>query len=209
MIRSSPSTTPSTASTSPAWSLTAGGLRYLRRRPAPGLALLRLRTSVRRRAAVTKYQRSPKGKAMLAKYKASPERKASLAKYDASPKGRAAAARQRKRPEFKAAQTRYARSPKGRISAARSWRKRRALERGAATQSLPSNYIDILFKRQAGLCYLCCEELPFGGNFHLEHKTPLSRGGAHVMDNFGVAHATCNLTKSTMTHAEWFFGRNP
>ena len=146
---------------------------------------------------------------MIAKYRASPQRKASLAKYSASSRGRAAASRQRRRPEFKAAQARYAASPKGRAAARRSWSKRHARVRGAATEPLPFDFIDILFKQQAGLCYLCCEELSSDNGFHLEHRTPLSRGGAHAMDNFGLAHAICNLTKSTMTHAEWFFGRNP
>ena len=83
--------------------------------------------------------------------------------------------------------------------------KRRAIKRAVAVEELPIDYINILFEQQAGMCFLCHSELQ--DDNHIEHKTPLSRGGAHAMDNLGLAHAECNMSKGTMTHAEWFFGR--
>ncbi len=51
-------------------------------------------------------------------------------------------------------------------------------------------------------CYLCLGPIEFGQD-SLEHKTPLSRGGDHQLDNLDVAHCNCNASKSTKTEAEY------
>jgi 5-methylcytosine-specific restriction endonuclease McrA len=51
-------------------------------------------------------------------------------------------------------------------------------------------------------CYLCLSPIVFG-NDHLEHKTPLCRGGTHHIDNLEVACASCNCKKNTKTLEEF------
>lgn len=43
-------------------------------------------------------------------------------------------------------------------------------------------------------CYLCGEDIT-DDNYHFDHVYPLSKGGAHSMDNIKVTHARCNLVK--------------
>ncbi len=43
-------------------------------------------------------------------------------------------------------------------------------------------------------------------NWHLEHLTPLVRGGSNRLDNLGLSCAGCNLSKGALTEAE-FRGR--
>jgi len=51
-------------------------------------------------------------------------------------------------------------------------------------------------------CYLCSKPIPFGKD-HLEHKTPLSRGGTNEYNNLGVACQKCNCKKHTKTVEEF------
>ena len=44
-------------------------------------------------------------------------------------------------------------------------------------------------------CYLCGEMVPLGSR-HVDHISPLSRGGEHRPSNLAVACATCNLKKN-------------
>jgi 5-methylcytosine-specific restriction protein A len=47
--------------------------------------------------------------------------------------------------------------------------------------------------RDNGCCYICGGE----GAEELEHKTPISQGGApRDLDNLGVVHAACHAIKS-------------
>ena len=41
------------------------------------------------------------------------------------------------------------------------------------------------------------------GKDHLEHKTPLSRGGTNEYDNLSVACQSCNCRKHTKTECEF------
>lgn len=70
---------------------------------------------------------------------------------------------------------------------------------------LPENVADILFTEQNGLCYLCGDLLygRFDDPVCIEHKTPLSRGGANDISNVGLAHLSCNSKKFTMTYDEF------
>jgi 5-methylcytosine-specific restriction endonuclease McrA len=44
------------------------------------------------------------------------------------------------------------------------------------------------------MCHLC--GLPVGARErHWDHVVPLSKGGAHSMDNIRVSHAVCNQRK--------------
>ena len=75
---------------------------------------------------------------------------------------------------------------------------------------LPHNAEPILFKEQNGLCYLCGELLY--GRFNdpptIEHKIPVSRGGTNYISNIGLAHASCNSKKHTMTYEEYLMRRD-
>lgn len=59
-----------------------------------------------------------------------------------------------------------------------------------------------MYQAQEGKCAYCAQPL---GRFHVEHKTPLSRGGFSDPENLCCACADCNTKKGTMT-AEEFVG---
>lgn len=54
-------------------------------------------------------------------------------------------------------------------------------------------------------CYLCLNPIAFGKD-HLEHKTPLSRGGTNERNNLEVACQSCNCKKHTKTELEYKMG---
>ncbi|WP_369190139.1 HNH endonuclease [Streptomyces sp. R08] len=54
-----------------------------------------------------------------------------------------------------------------------------------------------LFPRWGGCCY--CD----GPAEHIDHVTPLSKGGRDVLSNAVPACADCNLSKAALTLAEW------
>lgn len=56
------------------------------------------------------------------------------------------------------------------------------------------SYKEIL-ERDGLHCHICGKDIT-DGNYHFDHVIPLSRGGAHSMDNIKVAHAFCNLSKN-------------
>lgn len=47
--------------------------------------------------------------------------------------------------------------------------------------------------QQGGRCWWGAH--PLGDNFHIDHRIPLSRGGAHDPSNIVLACASCNLSK--------------
>ena len=55
---------------------------------------------------------------------------------------------------------------------------------------------------KCGTCYLCIKPIQFGKD-HLEHKTPISRGGTNEYCNLAVACQYCNLSKHTKTLEEF------
>ena len=50
-------------------------------------------------------------------------------------------------------------------------------------------------------CYLCGQLIPMGHR-HVDHITPLSKGGKHRPSNLAVACDTCNLKKNAKTTEE-------
>jgi 5-methylcytosine-specific restriction endonuclease McrA len=60
--------------------------------------------------------------------------------------------------------------------------------------------INNLFKEQGGCCFYCNQQLE---EFHIDHKTPISRGGSNNIDNIALACAPCNLSKHTKTAEEF------
>lgn len=80
-----------------------------------------------------------------------------------------------------------------------SYHKRRALKAGSAAGPAFSN--SDVFERDGWLCGLCDEPVspdavypdPFSPS--LDHVVPLSRGGAHSLENSQLAHLRCNVRK--------------
>lgn len=58
-----------------------------------------------------------------------------------------------------------------------------------------------LYASQGGRCYYCSVEIEEG--YHIEHMTPLSRGGRNDVSNVCLACAPCNLKKQTKTVEEF------
>ena len=54
---------------------------------------------------------------------------------------------------------------------------------------------------QDGKCVYC--EVELGDNFHIDHITPLSRGGPNVAKNIQLLCPSCNLKKHAKTHDEF------
>lgn len=56
------------------------------------------------------------------------------------------------------------------------------------------------FSDQQGRCFYCRETLT---KFHVDHKTPISRGGSNGPENIAIACPFCNLSKGARTEAEF------
>ena len=59
----------------------------------------------------------------------------------------------------------------------------------------------MLHEVQDGCCYYC--DAPMGLDVHVDHMTPLSRGGSNWPENLALACATCNLRKNAKTAEEF------
>lgn len=58
--------------------------------------------------------------------------------------------------------------------------------------------------RQENRCVYCEKEFGAGPNaFHVDHKTPLSRGGSNDPSNIQVLCPSCNVRKYNRTHEEY------
>jgi hypothetical protein len=85
--------------------------------------------------------------------------------------------------------------------------RRGALKRDVQGDASPAILIAI-YEIQQGLCAYC--ECELNGDYHVEHMTPLSQGGAHDWSNIALACPTCNLRKNAKTVEEFieFLYRN-
>jgi 5-methylcytosine-specific restriction endonuclease McrA len=61
----------------------------------------------------------------------------------------------------------------------------------------------LLLREAQDHCCRYCGTLLLAGQTHLDHRTPLARGGTHEPSNVCLACARCNLKKSTMTEPEF------
>lgn len=69
--------------------------------------------------------------------------------------------------------------------------RRRARERAAQTEKIDYRAI---WERDQGICHICGAAVD-PTDLHYDHITPISKGGAHSMENIAVSHAWCNLRK--------------
>jgi 5-methylcytosine-specific restriction endonuclease McrA len=86
-----------------------------------------------------------------------------------------------------------------------SRQKRKAFKKGGGiltTKTLQSVYEENIKKYGTLTCYLCLKPIEFGKD-HLEHKTPLSRGGTNQRDNLDIACQSCNCRKHCKTEEEY------
>jgi hypothetical protein len=79
---------------------------------------------------------------------------------------------------------------------------RRTRARGLKVETVQRVYEDNIKRYGTLTCYLCIKPIEFGKD-HLEHKTPLVRGGTNEYDNLGVACSKCNCSKGRKTVEEF------
>jgi 5-methylcytosine-specific restriction endonuclease McrA len=73
--------------------------------------------------------------------------------------------------------------------------KRRALIKGSAVGQFTLTDEAALLNKQRGRCAICGKKLR--KRFHVDHITPLARGGEHKLTNLQITHPKCNMTKSS------------
>ena len=84
--------------------------------------------------------------------------------------------------------------------------RRRAILAGLKVHFKGKDVLDCL-KLQEWRCFYCLASL-FNG-YHIEHMTPLSRGGSNGPENIVCSCGPCNLRKGTKTAAEFILGDIP
>ena len=67
---------------------------------------------------------------------------------------------------------------------------------------LSKDIVNGLMSEQQGLCVYCKAELSQSG-YHLDHKEPLSRGGANCDENMQLTCPNCNLRKAAKSHDDF------
>jgi HNH endonuclease len=77
--------------------------------------------------------------------------------------------------------------------------------------SFTNHEFNKLLAAQEYSCYYC--HVPFFNNtiyarYHIDHKTPISRGGSNDIFNIAISCPTCNLVKGKMTDEEYLKWRN-
>ena|SRR5690606_26167888 len=89
-------------------------------------------------------------------------------------------------------------------------RQRARNQQRRAARASGERFLDVdIFERDGYVCYLCGRvtemELPTHSPLRtvLEHRTPLSRGGAHSLDNCATACWECNARKGAKTEEEY------
>lgn len=78
--------------------------------------------------------------------------------------------------------------------------KRRALKKKSCG-SYSVKDVKGLIENQYGVCVYCKESIV--DKYHVDHKTPLSRGGSNELDNIQILCPTCNQRKYNKTHDEF------
>lgn len=78
--------------------------------------------------------------------------------------------------------------------------KRRARKKNAEGYYTTED-IKNMYAAQGARCYYC--SISIEDKYHIEHMTPLSRGGSNWIDNICLACVRCNLSKHTKTSEEF------
>jgi len=80
--------------------------------------------------------------------------------------------------------------------------RRRLLTSNLIAQTIQLVYEDNIKRYGTLTCYLCEHPILFGKD-HLEHRTPLSRGGTNEYYNLAIACQGCNCRKHDKTEEEY------
>jgi len=81
--------------------------------------------------------------------------------------------------------------------------KRRAWKLGAASNPRSIKvFVEVVRVKEFAVCYYC-ERLVPGKEVHFDHIVPLSKGGAHSIENLCVSCPHCNQTKLNKPIHEW------
>lgn len=100
-------------------------------------------------------------------------------------------------PHRLARKARFQKNPESRrVGGAR----RRALLAKAAGSHTCADVIQ-MYEDQQGLCAYC--ETPLFGTYHVDHMTPLVKGGSNGTENLAVTCVDCNRSKHTKTAVEY------
>jgi 5-methylcytosine-specific restriction endonuclease McrA len=84
------------------------------------------------------------------------------------------------------------------LTNARNWRARKKLADGSHS----SEEVQQMVRDQGCVCAYC--EFPLNVSYHVDHMTPLSRGGRNDWTNLAITCGNCNLSKGSMTLEEVF-----
>ena len=85
--------------------------------------------------------------------------------------------------------------------ARRVYKQNRRAKETANGGSLSGAIVETLFRLQRGKC-ACCE-MPLGEDYHLDHRVPLARGGAHEDSNMQLLRQHCNQSKGVKDPIEY------
>jgi 5-methylcytosine-specific restriction endonuclease McrA len=181
---------------------------------ALGLALLfavrrETRKERNRKNAVAAYYRDVEGRRAksraegAAKRAADPEavRAYDRARYARDPSRKLAAGaayRQRNPDKVKADKAAWKRARPDLVGL--SFKRRRDIKRANGGGYTAAD-VQAQFNTQGGACFYCAKSL---SQYHIEHKTPISRGGSNTPGNIVCACAACNLRKGRRTAEEFF-----
>jgi hypothetical protein len=157
-------------------------------------------------------QQTSEYKAWAAEYQASPQGRFVRIKYNTSVRGKLVTKAYNDRQESRVARTTYRLSPEGRAHE-REWRaspegravilannaKRRALHRACVVPltRAEKKCVDALYAEAV------LRSMETGEEYHVDHRTPLSRGGTHHPDNLWVVSMAYNLAKKDLTVEEF------
>ena len=149
-----------------------------------------------------RYQQSVRGKKMAKLYNQLPKNKAYQKLWNQSLRGKEFRRLYHQSQKYREYIWRFNRTPKRklymRIRRSNSRRMLKDLTLVIVQQVYENN-----IKQYGTLtCYLCLNPIPFDKD-HLEHKTPISRGGTNKKENLEVACASCNHKKFNKTVEEF------
>ena len=83
---------------------------------------------------------------------------------------------------------------------ARTHRRRARIREAGGTFTAAD--VKLQFRSQKGLCWWCGCQLE-GNNYHVDHLTPLARGGTNAPNNLVISCPKCNLSKGKKLPHEW------
>lgn len=135
-----------------------------------------------------------------------PKNKKKIKAWGARAKEYAVGYREKNKEKIKILYRAWASSFRGRLN-----RRVRQRNRNQMLKDLSLNTVQAVYEENIKIfgtltCYLCLKPISFGDD-HLEHKTPLARGGGNGSENLAVACKSCNWKKHSKTVEEFLCRR--